>query len=762
MRGANAVFKPGASGLSAVVAFLLAAIAPVSAQSRTYHRGASQAALPRAPYDWRNVRAGGGGFAPGVIFSTAQKGLAWLRTDMGGAYRWDANAQRWLPLQDGIAEGSYMGVESLAADPLDPGTVYLAAGMGWRARAAILRSTDYGAHWRITPVPFKMGGNEDGRGLGERLAIDPHNHDRLMFGSRHQGLWVSQDAGANWHKVSAFPLPGLGLPMNPRQTHGGLSFAVFDRAVKGRIFVGSADPGAQHLFRSDDGGASWRAVPGGPAADLLPVKAVLGADGVLTVTFCDGIGPNGITRGAVWRLDTHTGAWRDVTPIKGAKAPVGGYMGVAVAARDPQTIAVSTVDRANPVDTVWLSHDGGGHWDELWRRSVRDVSASPFLDFDGKANFGHWIAGLAIDPFDANHAAYVTGATVYATQMLEKPGTMRWAPWTRGIEQTAIITLTSPTGGAHLVSGFGDIAGFRHDDFAVSPPHMHLNPFLANTNTLDYAGRTPMVMVRSGNIHAPVVPDTSLAWSADGGGSWHRLHVPAGKAHADGSPLPEQTGDAAITVSADGHTFLVETDVPQFSRDRGAHWHAALGLPSRTRVTADKQDAARFYAVDFVRGKILRSDDGGAHFHSLASIGLPADLSPARSTNREAPPPLLADPSRSGGLWLLLSGALYRSTDFGESWARTGRGIAVERYGLGKAAPGRDVPALYALGTVRGLRALWRSVDGGAQWQRINDVDHQWGLRVRVISGDPRLYGRVYVGTDGRGLLYGDPSGGKR
>lgn len=739
----------------AAVGAVAAACGPVVARDAGTHL--SSASSDAVPYDWRSVRVGGGGFTPGLVFSPVERGLAWLRSDMGGAYRWDARAGTWIPLQDGVAEGSFMGIESIAADPVDAGTVYLAAGMNWSAPAAIFRSADYGKTWRETRVPFAMGGNENGRGLGERLAIDPFAHDRLLFGSRHQGLWASDDAGANWRKLDAFPLAGLGLPTNRRETHGGLSFVVFDAKVRGRVFVGSTDPGERHLFRSDDGGRTWRAVAGGPASDLLPVKAVIGRDGLLTITYCDGIGPNGITRGAVWRFDPARGSWRDVTPIKGPDAPVGGYMGVAVAASDSQTIAVSTVNRGKPVDTVWLSHDGGAHWDELWKRSTRDVSATPFLDFGAKANFGHWIAGLAIDPFDANHAAYVTGATVYATDELQKPGTMAWAPWTKGIEQTAIITFVSPTGGAHLVSGFGDIGGFRHDDFAVSPASQHVNPFLSNTNTLDFGGRAPLVMVRSGNTHAPVVPDTSLAWSADGGATWTPLRVPQGTPHADGSPLPEATGNAAITVSADGGTFLVETDQPRITRDRGATWQPVTGLPSRMRVTADKQDARRFYAIDFANNRVVRSDDGGAQFHAVAGKGLPADLSSARNDNREAPAPILADANRAGALWLNLNGVLYRSTDFGESWTRTGQAIAIERYGLGKAAPGRDVAALYALGAVGGLRAVWRSIDGGTTWQRINDEAHQWGLRIRVISGDPRQFGRIYIGTDGRGIVYGDP-----
>lgn len=491
---------------------------------------------------------------------------------------------------------------------------------------------------------------------------------------------------------------------------------------------------------------------------MLPVKGVIGADHVLTITYCDGIGPTGITRGEVWRYDPDRDAWRDVTPLRANDKLPGGYMGVAVSAQDPDFIAVSTVDRYHPVDTVWTSHDAGAHWDELWRRSERDVSASPFLDLDGKANFGHWIAGLAIDPFDPDHAAYVTGATMYQTHGFGRPGTMRWTPWTRGIEQTAIITLISPTGGAHLVSGFGDIGGFRHVDLAASPAHVHLNPYLTNTNTLDYAGLKPAIMVRSGSRHSRTVPDTSLAWSDDNGESWQPLRVPHADRTADAPPPPEETGDAAITVSADGSVFLVETLQPQLTRDRGRSWIPVQGLPSRTRVAADKADSRRFYAIDFAANRIVRSDDGGASFKTVASIGLPPDLGPARVTWREAQNPLVATPGRAGALWLNVGGTLYASTDAGEHWRRIENGPAVRYYGLGKAQPGEPWPAVYAIGRKDGLDAVWRSTDGGRSWSRINDDRHQWGMRFRVISGDPQLFGRVYIGTDGRGIVYGDPA----
>src|SRR3954469_24091507 len=198
---------------------LLRFVAAFSIVCTSFHAFA-RSDVKSEPHVWKSVKVGGGGFIPGIVFSRVEKGLAYLRSDMGGCYRWDDTAKTWIPMHDQLAESSYFGGESIAPDPIDADTVYIAAGMYRGDQSAILRSSDRGKTWLVFPVSFRMGGNEDGRGVGERLAVDPNDNHILYFGSRHDGLMRSADSGETWQQVESFPLKGQG--------NAGLSFVVFE------------------------------------------------------------------------------------------------------------------------------------------------------------------------------------------------------------------------------------------------------------------------------------------------------------------------------------------------------------------------------------------------------------------------------------------------------------------------------------------------------------------------------------------------------
>jgi xyloglucan-specific exo-beta-1,4-glucanase len=58
------------------------------------------------------------------------------------------------------------------------------------------------------------------------------------------------------------------------------------------------------------------------------------------------------------------------------------------------------------------------------------------------------------------------------------------------------------------------------------------------------------------------------------------------------------------------------------------------------------------------------------------------------------------------------------------------------------------------------VAGVFRSDNGGTGWVRINDDAHRYGNAGEALAGDPRVYGRVYLGTNGRGILYADRTGG--
>jgi photosystem II stability/assembly factor-like uncharacterized protein len=345
-----------AGTLAALLAAVLAAVVAIMAPAVTSTTPASAAAADT--YSWKNVQIAGGGFAPGIVFNQGHRDLIYARTDIGGAYRWNQGSQTWTPLLDWVGQNNwgYNGVVSLATDAVDPNRVYVAAGMytnSWDPNdGAILRSSNKGDTWQTSPLPFKLGGNMPGRGMGERLAIDPNRNSVLYCGAPSgNGLWRSTDSGATWAKVTNFPNPG-NYVQSPGDAYlgdnQGVVWVTFDKRtgtagnLTQTIYVGVADK-QNTVYRTTNGGTSWERVAGQPTGYIAHKGVLDTTNGYLYLATSDTGGPYDGAKGDVWRYATATGTWTQISPIPSSSADdYFGYSGLTVDRQRPGTLMVAT------------------------------------------------------------------------------------------------------------------------------------------------------------------------------------------------------------------------------------------------------------------------------------------------------------------------------------------------------------------------------------------------------------------------------------
>jgi hypothetical protein len=746
---------------------------PAVGPDGSFGRDGSGVGVPDAgpPSPWQNVATGGGGFVTGIVFSPVQPNLAYARADVGGFYRW--NGGTWTPLVDFLpmSEGNYFGGESIAPDPVDADIVYAAAGMylTGNGNGAILRSTDQGTSWTINQIGVPMGGNENGRGMGERLAIDPNDHTILFFGSRSNGLYKSTDSATTWTKVSGFPTQGdatYGLPVVIFNQAGGSATGSTN------IYVAAASTSAgSNVYQTTNGGTSWSLVTGtgtGPTG-LMVHHAALASDGNLWLAYSSNYGPYNTETaplsGQVWKYATATGAWTNVTPPSTNWGGMAG--GISVDAANALHVVVSTLDWYHP-DRLLATTDGGATWTVIAQpplsttdvASTYQVNGAVWWTAFGQIGTGatNWVEAVALDPFDPDHVFYGTGGGVWSSANISaaRPGGsgagVTWAFLDQGLEETVPAYMMPSINGAFL-SAVWDLGGMRNTSLdAYSSTGEYSNPIFNRTNGIDFAESNPMFVVRAGISDGtsgnPAAPAADVAYSTDNGVTW----APCATAPT-GYTTAGQMG--SVAVAADGSGFVVSPSTGYGSPAVTVHdaastcatWTTSTGLPSGALVAADRVTAKTFYATSGT--DLYVSTDGGTSFTVAATLDGPAG----------DPRPVFG---QAGEVWVAVNngGRLYRFTHVGTSTpvASTVVSNITSAYGVGfgKAAPGQTHPATYIIGTTMGQYGFFRSDDGiGTSWVRINDDAHQYGwLQGCYIGGDENTYGRVYLTTGGRGYIY--------
>jgi hypothetical protein len=702
--------------------------------------------LSAQPYNWSNVEIIAGGYVTGFVYHPTAPGVAYLRTDIGGAYRFNSTGQVWEPITDlfSAADWNMMGIESIAIDPTNSNIVYIACGTyaynNWAGNGAIFRSTDRGTTWTRTNLSFKLGANEDGRGMGERLIVDPNAPNILYLGTRQNGLWRSTNSGASWSQVTSFP-----NVTTPRDV--GLGFVVIDPSSGSAgnpsqtIYVGAATATGNNLFRSTNGGTSWTAITGGPSG-MMPHRAVLTSSTNMYLTYSDAAGPNGITNGVVVKLNPSIGAW---TTLK-TQDIMGGYAGLAVDPTNSNIVMVGTICRWWPSDEVYRSIDGGATWKAVGvgtntptvNNISRSAAVSPYLRWgaadDAGLKTGNWVSAMAFDPFNTNKFIYGTGATVWGAdniKNIDTGGNILWTIKAKGVEETAVLDIKSPNAGPYLLSGLGDIAGFIHNDIRVSPPQGMIDPTYKNIESVDFAELLPSKMVIIGHDYTPTYFGS---YSTNAGANWTKF-----------PSIPSGATDGIISLSANGNTIIWAPNnmAPYRSTNNGTSWTAVNGIGGPATMVSDKVNSNKFYAI---RNNVLyRSTDGGINFTPGASLSF-------SGSNR-----LKTVPGFENHIWVPANDGMYRSTDGGLTFTKINTGPqSVATLGFGKNAIGQSYPAIYFVGTNSGQYGIFRSIDQGATWVRINDNLHQFGNIGREITGDPRVFGRVYIASNGRGIILGE------
>jgi hypothetical protein len=684
---------------------------------------AEQSPIGQADYAWSQIPIGGGGFVTGIVIHPKDPSIVYIRTDVGGAYRWQAEADdgpgRWVPLVDHFTfeEFNYYGIESINIDPQNTDVVYLAAGkFPWAGKGRIFKSTDRGDHWQPTGLQIAMHGNGPLRVAGERLAVDPTDSAIVYYGSRNDGLFKSVDGGMTWKAVSGLGekgKKGIGLTFVAIESPAGddqnptLLVAVYGKGI----------------FRSADGGQSFEPI-GGPKR---PSQIAVTGDGGFYLTAAEG----------VFIYDGTSGTWTDVSPEKGVN-----FGALAVDPRDTRIILTAPNKGAQRIP-IFRSVDGGRTWR---RHSARTDKLDITVPWISSQHFAAAPAALAMDPTDSNKVWLTDWYGVWTTDF--SADTPVWRNVIAGIEEMVTYTLSTPPDGAPLFSGVADNNGFRHRSLRQYPKRKLRGAGIWDSLGIDYHEANPAFLARVGySGRANGALRGGGGYTVDNGQSWKPFSKwPFGPA-------------AKIAYSADNPFHLVVIPfgaVPHRTLDRGATWEPATGAPDTIidrrwhwnhPLAADRVNGSRFYL--YTGGDFQRSDDGGLTWTTTATL-------PEDATHF-----VEAAPGLAGHVWISLDWkGLFLSQNGGDTFLKLPDVRRARLFSFGKGRSDRYGPALYLFGRV-GADArdyFYRSEDLGISWVRVNNDANPIGNQPNILRGDRQVFGRVYVGTNGRGIFLGEPS----
>jgi photosystem II stability/assembly factor-like uncharacterized protein len=577
---------------------------------------------------------------------------------------------------------------------------------------------------RLSAQPYTWTPTGPFGGTVANLAVHPNNPQVIYAGADH-GIFRSTDAGSSWNLLPGSPgSPGFPAPGFSRFSGSpGPNFMALDTARPRVLYATGVVPPAQvQVFRSVDGGSSWRAVSRNLPSSIYPRAFAVEpspASRLYIGTFGRGILRS--TDGGV--------TWKKANQGLSSSAR---FVQLLVAPRKPSGTVF-----AGTRDGLYRTVDGGASWTRL----------------NGGLPAPAQVSALTVSPSDPKTLYASLGSEIYRST----DGGTSWTPTTASslgvtLESLAVHPRSPLTvyAGSFFAGGvFKSTDGGAHWTATALPPRIRvrtlaLAPMPAATLYVGAAAPDPLLKgADPGGVFR----------SADGGASWTRVNQ--GLANLIARSAAIDPGNPDVLVAGMLSTGLSRT------ADRGTRWtRTNFGLPALQNFGVQTYKVLAtapgvFYAIETGSSgyRLWKSTDSGLTWDLLPNFG---DFSV-----------LLADPLETETLYAPTSEGLKRTTDGGASWVVVSNSfpptcvfseMAITR-------PSASQPAsLWFVGSRRVVpadgsapfcrAAVIRSLDLGSSWVEMDaGLPDESGKTVATIATDPRdprtLYAGMGEGADG-------------
>ena len=339
-------------------------------------------------YEWGTFKIGGGGFVSGIV---AGKREMYLRTDVGGAYKYDYNNKKWVQLFSFINEEKVgvLSIKGIAIDPTNDDIVYFLCGCAYfsEGKTSIYKTTNGGRTFQEIDISnlIRSHGNGDGRECSEPIAIDPDNPKVIYVGGDvafgESALIKSVDGGQSWKPVKSYDSLNFykykvkyptknetivrgTLEGDYYQQNGVSSIKIINK----KVYVGTSVKGQANIHVADVDKDEFKILSDKLPTENFPLSIKDDSHGNLFITYIEGLAFGG-AKGGAYKYNIKTGEVTNISPHESS-------IGMIYADKnDPKKLLARTcgvwlpqwwgqTDKEGVTYGDWLfkSTDGGSTW----------------------------------------------------------------------------------------------------------------------------------------------------------------------------------------------------------------------------------------------------------------------------------------------------------------------------------------------------------------------------------------------------------------